>query len=59
MNQQQMQGIARYTTLFAPVIFFFGGIFIVILLNKFIGKGMKPSDTKPETKQNHVERNHR
>ncbi len=54
-----MQGIARYTTLFAPVIFFFGGIFIVILLNKFIGKGMKPSDTKPETKQNHVERNHR
>lgn len=28
----------NYTTIFAPVAFFFGGIFIVLLLNKFIGK---------------------
>ena len=32
-----MQGIARYTTLFAPVIFFLGGVAIIILLSKFIG----------------------
>jgi len=30
--------MAQYTTLFAPVLFFFSGIAIVILLNKFIGK---------------------
>gem|GEM_PF-3465030 len=24
--------------MFAPVVFFFGGVFIVIALNKFIGK---------------------
>lgn len=29
----------KYTTLFAPVLFFLGGVFIVIMLNKFIGKG--------------------
>ena len=33
-----MQQIDQYTTLFAPVLFFFSGIAIVILLNKFIGK---------------------
>jgi hypothetical protein len=33
-----MPEIIKYTTVFAPVVFFMGGIFIVILLNKFIGK---------------------
>jgi hypothetical protein len=28
----------NYTTIFAPVAFFFGGILLVLLLNKFIGK---------------------
>jgi hypothetical protein len=28
----------NYTTIFAPVGFFFGGILLVLLLNKFIGK---------------------
>ena len=40
---QIMEGIASDTTLFAPVIFFLGGVTIVILLNKFIGKGIKPT----------------
>ena len=39
-----MQGIARYTTLFAPVIFFLGGVVIIMLLSKFIGKEKKPND---------------
>ena len=42
-----MEGIASYTTLFAPVIFFLGGVTIVILLNKFIGKGIKPTEKEP------------
>ena len=33
-----MEELSRYTSLFAPVLFFFSGITIVILLNKFIGK---------------------
>ncbi len=33
-----MQELTQYTSLFAPVLFFFSGITIVILLNKFIGK---------------------
>ncbi len=41
-----MQGIARYTTLFAPVIFFLGGVAIIILLSKFIGKGKNPNEKK-------------
>ncbi len=39
-----MQGIARYTTLFAPVIFFLGGVGMIILLSKFIGKGKSPDE---------------
>jgi len=33
-----MSEILKYTTFFAPVLFFLGGVTIVILLNKFIGK---------------------
>ncbi len=33
-----MQESFNYTTIFAPVAFFISGIFIVLLLNKFIGK---------------------
>lgn len=33
-----MEDAVRYTTLFAPVIFFVSGVFIVMALNKFIGK---------------------
>ncbi len=33
-----MPEIAKYTSLFAPVIYFFAGITIVMILNKFIGK---------------------
>jgi len=33
-----MEFINNYTTIFAPVAYFLGGILIVILLNKFIGK---------------------
>jgi formate/nitrite transporter FocA (FNT family) len=28
----------NYTTIFAPLGFFIGGIFLVLLLNRFIGK---------------------
>lgn len=28
----------NYTTIFAPLGFFIGGIFVVLLLNRFIGK---------------------
>jgi hypothetical protein len=40
--------VFNYTTIFAPVGFFLGGVLIVILLNKFIGKGSdaKKSDSK-------------
>ncbi len=41
-----MQQIDQYTTLFAPVLFFFSGIAIVILLNKFIGKKSSQNETK-------------
>jgi hypothetical protein len=34
----------NYTTLLAPVVFFVSGVFIVMLLNKFIGK--QPSNKK-------------
>ncbi len=40
-----MPELAQYTTLFAPVLFFCGGIAIVILLNKFIGKGTSNKKT--------------
>ncbi len=33
-----MQHITLYTSIYAPVLYFFSGITIVILLNKFIGK---------------------
>jgi len=33
-----MEFIATYTTIIAPVVFFITGIFIVMLLNRFIGK---------------------
>ena len=33
-----MPEILKYTTVFAPVVFFVGGVVIVMLLNKFIGK---------------------
>ena len=33
-----MSEILKYTTVFAPVVFFVGGVVIVMLLNKFIGK---------------------
>ncbi|EAT58397.1 conserved hypothetical protein [Chlorobium ferrooxidans DSM 13031] len=38
--------ILKYTTFFAPVGFFLGGVLIVILLNKFIGKSS--AQNKPE-----------
>ncbi|MGB7510077.1 MAG: hypothetical protein WBP54_02180 [Pelodictyon phaeoclathratiforme] len=41
-----MQEFAQYTTLFAPVLFFFSGIAIVMVLNKFIGKGSSRENTK-------------
>ncbi len=33
-----MEFITKYTTIIAPAVFFVSGIFIVMLLNKFIGK---------------------
>ncbi|GEM_PF-264246 len=33
-----MQETFNYTTIVAPVVFFISGIFIVLVLNKFIGK---------------------
>ena len=33
-----MSELFKYTTVFAPVVFFVGGVVIVMLLNKFIGK---------------------
>ncbi len=39
-----MPELLKYTSIFAPVVFFVGGVFIVMLLNKFIGK--KSSNTK-------------
>lgn len=40
-----MEFITEYTTIIAPAVFFVGGIFIVMLLNKFIGK-QKAQDEK-------------
>ncbi len=34
-----MKDLAHYTSLFAPPIYFLTGVVIVILVNKFIGKG--------------------
>jgi len=45
-TRQFMQQINQYTTLFAPVLFFFAGIALVILLNKFIGKKNSGKETK-------------
>ncbi|NTU98101.1 MAG: hypothetical protein HGA62_09865 [Chlorobiaceae bacterium] len=33
-----MPEFTKYTTIYAPVLFFISGIFIVMFLNKFIGK---------------------
>ncbi len=33
-----MEFITKYTTIIAPAVFFVSSIFIVMLLNKFIGK---------------------
>lgn len=38
INTSFMQESFNYTTIVAPVAFFISGIFIVLLLNKFIGK---------------------
>lgn len=46
IKQTAMQEFAQYTTLFAPVLFFFSGIAIVMVLNKFIGKGSSRENTK-------------
>ncbi|ABB24846.1 hypothetical protein Plut_2004 [Pelodictyon luteolum DSM 273] len=35
----------NYTAIVAPIAFFLGGIVIVLLLNKFIGKNQGPSKT--------------
>ena len=45
-NQPAMQEFTQYTSLFAPVLYFFSGIAIVILLNKFIGKNSAGKETK-------------
>lgn len=36
----------NYTTIIAPIGFFFGGILVVLLLNRFIGK--HSSQQKPD-----------
>lgn len=36
--QSLMTDSFNYTTIFAPLGFFIGGIFVVLLLNRFIGK---------------------
>jgi hypothetical protein len=41
-----MPPFTEYTTLYAPVLFFVSGIFIVMLLSKFIGKQNPPKKTK-------------
>ena len=41
-----MQQVTLYTSIYAPVLFFFSGITIVILLNKFIGKHSSNKSTK-------------
>ncbi|ANT64020.1 hypothetical protein Ptc2401_00212 [Prosthecochloris sp. CIB 2401] len=33
-----MENTINYTTLFAPVAFYLGGVVIIFMLNKFIGK---------------------
>jgi len=40
-----MPDLLKYTSIFAPVVFFVGGVFIVMLLNQFIGK-KKSSNNK-------------
>jgi hypothetical protein len=44
-----MPEFMKYTTIFAPVLFFLSGIFIVMFLNKFIGKQSsgKKNEDKP------------
>ncbi|MEI8032744.1 MAG: hypothetical protein WCH05_05315 [Chlorobiaceae bacterium] len=34
-----MKDLAHYTSLFAPPLYFLTGVVIVILVNKFVGKG--------------------
>ncbi len=38
--------IVEYTTIIAPAVFFVSGIFIVMLLNKFIGKHKTETEKK-------------
>ncbi|WP_255372191.1 hypothetical protein [Chlorobium sp. KB01] len=41
-----MEETVKYTTLYAPVLFYVSGVFIVMLLNKFIGKQQSDKKTK-------------
>jgi hypothetical protein len=41
-----MPEFAQYTTLFAPVLFFFSGIALVMILNKFIGNSSSNKKAK-------------
>ncbi len=41
-----MPEFTHYTTLFAPVLFFFSGVVIVVFLNKFIGKSSSNKKAK-------------
>ena len=41
-----MEFFTTYTTIFAPVAYFIGGILIVMLLNKFIGKQKSPNESE-------------
>jgi hypothetical protein len=43
-----MPEFMKYTTIFAPVLYYLSGIFIVMFLNKFIGK--KSTGKKPMAK---------
>ncbi len=46
-----MPEFTRYTTIYAPVLFFLSGIFIVMFLNQFIGKkstGKKAKDSSAQ-----------
>ncbi|WP_278248902.1 hypothetical protein [Chlorobium sp. N1] len=40
--EQSAQTAFNYTAIFAPIAYFAGGIVVVLLLNKFIGKKQGP-----------------
>jgi hypothetical protein len=46
IQKTTMQEFAQYTTLFAPVLFFFSGIALVMILNKFIGNSSSNKKAK-------------